>query len=220
MEVCVWCGPHTLKSFWSLHTLFSPILFSCFISSSSYPHFSSNFQERDREKKMDHTNRAEGKRSMRERVQTGQVIEVNNDETEHELEDHELEAERSLGFGDDHCYYDNKKKKGRSGEVGCGKKAGNPGVGSGSSLSCQVENCTADMTDAGRYHRRHKVCEIHAKAPVVQLAGLEQRFCQQCSRFHEVSEFDDSRRSCRRRLAGHNERRRKSMLESQRESTG
>lgn len=30
------------------------------------------------------------------------------------------------------------------------------------------------------------------------------------SRFHVVSEFDDSKRSCRRRLAGHNERRRKS----------
>lgn len=29
------------------------------------------------------------------------------------------------------------------------------------------------------------------------------------SRFHELSEFDDSKRSCRRRLAGHNERRRK-----------
>ena len=28
-------------------------------------------------------------------------------------------------------------------------------------------------------------------------------------RFHELSEFDDSKRSCRRRLAGHNERRRK-----------
>lgn len=28
-------------------------------------------------------------------------------------------------------------------------------------------------------------------------------------RFHEVSEFDEAKRSCRRRLAGHNERRRK-----------
>ncbi|KAI9076968.1 hypothetical protein K1719_041044 [Acacia pycnantha] len=27
--------------------------------------------------------------------------------------------------------------------------------------------------------------------------------------FHELSEFDNSKRSCRRRLAGHNERRRK-----------
>lgn len=33
-------------------------------------------------------------------------------------------------------------------------------------------------------------------------------------RFHPVSEFDDSKRSCRRRLAGHNERRRKSAHDS------
>lgn len=32
-------------------------------------------------------------------------------------------------------------------------------------------------------------------------------------RFHEVSEFDDTKRSCRLRLAGHNERRRKSAAE-------
>lgn len=36
-----------------------------------------------------------------------------------------------------------------------------------------------------------------------------------CShRFHVVSEFDDSKRSCRRRLAGHNERRRKTSHDS------
>lgn len=33
-------------------------------------------------------------------------------------------------------------------------------------------------------------------------------------RFHVVSEFDDSKRSCRRRLAGHNERRRKGSRDS------
>lgn len=33
-------------------------------------------------------------------------------------------------------------------------------------------------------------------------------------RFHVVSEFDESKRSCRRRLAGHNERRRKSSHDS------
>ncbi|KAF3440052.1 hypothetical protein FNV43_RR18330 [Rhamnella rubrinervis] len=34
------------------------------------------------------------------------------------------------------------------------------------------------------------------------------------ARFHVVSEFDESKRSCRRRLAGHNERRRKSSHDS------
>ncbi|KAF7803429.1 squamosa promoter-binding-like protein 3 isoform X1 [Senna tora] len=76
--------------------------------------------------------------------------------------------------------------------------------------SCQVENCENDLREAKHYHRRHKVCEFHAKSPSVLIAGLHQRFCQQCSRFHEVSEFDDTKKSCRKRLAGHNERRRKS----------
>ncbi|KAK4750464.1 hypothetical protein SAY87_003946 [Trapa incisa] len=38
---------------------------------------------------------------------------------------------------------------------------------------------------------------------------MEQRFCQQCSRFHLLGEFDNGKRSCRKRLAGHNERQRK-----------
>lgn len=38
-------------------------------------------------------------------------------------------------------------------------------------------------------------------------------------RFHELTEFDEAKRSCRRRLAGHNERRRKSSAECQGEST-
>ncbi|CAM8896604.1 unnamed protein product [Rhodiola kirilowii] len=75
---------------------------------------------------------------------------------------------------------------------------------------CQADKCGADLATAKPYHKRHKVCEVHAKAQVVLVNGIRQRFCQQCSRFHEVSEFDESKRSCRRRLAGHNERRRKS----------
>ncbi|KAI7755773.1 hypothetical protein M8C21_005250 [Ambrosia artemisiifolia] len=86
---------------------------------------------------------------------------------------------------------------------------GKKSSGSSSSGFCQVEDCTSDMSRAKTYHRRHKVCEFHAKAPIVVIIGRQQRFCQQCSRFHDVTEFDDAKRSCRRRLAGHNERRRK-----------
>ncbi|XP_062224965.1 squamosa promoter-binding-like protein 8 [Phragmites australis] len=76
---------------------------------------------------------------------------------------------------------------------------------------CQAEGCKANLSSAKRYHRRHKVCEHHSKAPVVvTAAGLHQRFCQQCSRFHLLDEFDDSKKSCRKRLADHNRRRRKS----------
>nr|GME02704.1 squamosa promoter-binding protein 20 [Ipomoea batatas] len=107
-------------------------------------------------------------------------------------------------------------------DVGLGKKgsssggvvAGGGGVTAASASCCQVENCGADLTFAKTYHKRHKVCEVHAKAPAVLLNGVDQRFCQQCSRFHEVSEFDEAKRSCRRRLAGHNERRRKASCEN------
>ncbi|KAK1291723.1 Squamosa promoter-binding-like protein 10 [Acorus calamus] len=47
---------------------------------------------------------------------------------------------------------------------------------------CQAEGCNADLTNAKPYHRRHKVCEFHSKSSVVIAAGLQQRFCQQCSR--------------------------------------
>ncbi|XWS32390.1 hypothetical protein CRYUN_Cryun23aG0155500 [Craigia yunnanensis] len=76
---------------------------------------------------------------------------------------------------------------------------------------CQAEGCNADLTHAKHYHRRHKVCEFHSKASTVIAAGLTQRFCQQCSRFHLLSEFDNGKRSCRKRLADHNRRRRKSQ---------
>ncbi|KAJ4885075.1 Squamosa promoter-binding-like protein 15 [Raphanus sativus] len=74
---------------------------------------------------------------------------------------------------------------------------------------CQVEGCRMDLSNAKTYYSRHKVCCVHSKSSKVIVSGLHQRFCQQCSRFHQLSEFDLEKRSCRRRLACHNERRRK-----------
>ncbi|CAH9127242.1 unnamed protein product [Cuscuta epithymum] len=91
--------------------------------------------------------------------------------------------------------------------------------GSYNSPRCQAEGCTADLTLAKHYHRRHKVCEFHSKAATVLAAGLTQRFCQQCSRFHVLTEFDNGKRSCRRRLADHNRRRRKIPQTNQENST-
>ncbi|KAJ9169318.1 hypothetical protein P3X46_017524 [Hevea brasiliensis] len=79
---------------------------------------------------------------------------------------------------------------------------------------CQVEGCNLDLSSAKDYHRKHRVCESHSKSPKVTVAGLERRFCQQCSRFHGLSEFDEKKRSCRRRLSDHNARRRKPQPES------
>ncbi|KAL5700381.1 Cysteine desulfurase mitochondrial [Ranunculus cassubicifolius] len=79
---------------------------------------------------------------------------------------------------------------------------------------CQVDNCVSDLSVAKDYHRRHKVCEMHSKAAKALVGNVLQRFCQQCSRFHGLQEFDEGKRSCRRRLAGHNRRRRKTHPEA------
>ncbi|XP_010927295.2 squamosa promoter-binding-like protein 15 isoform X1 [Elaeis guineensis] len=91
-------------------------------------------------------------------------------------------------------------------------QSGSPGS-RGSYPMCQVDDCRADLSNAKDYHRRHKVCEVHSKSAKALVGKQMQRFCQQCSRFHPLSEFDEGKRSCRRRLAGHNRRRRKTQPE-------
>lgn len=47
---------------------------------------------------------------------------------------------------------------------------------------CQVYGCHKDLSDSKDYHKRHRVCDAHSKTSVVIVSGIEQRFCQQCSR--------------------------------------
>ncbi|XP_048132482.1 squamosa promoter-binding protein 1 [Rhodamnia argentea] len=131
-------------------------------------------------------------------------------------EDEDLEEEEEEEDEDESSEADTKRS--RAATARSSKKGGSCS-GWAPPPSCQAENCSTDMADAKRYHRRHKVCEFHAKEPVVVVAGLQQRFCQQCSRFHKLSEFDETKRSCRKRLAGHNERRRKSSYDYQGEGS-
>ncbi|ONI29972.1 hypothetical protein PRUPE_1G224900 [Prunus persica] len=84
---------------------------------------------------------------------------------------------------------------------------------------CQVEGCNIDLSSAKDYHRKHRICANHSKSPKVIVEGVERRFCQQCSRFHGLSEFDEKKRSCRRRLSDHNARRRKPQTEALRNPT-
>ncbi|KAL5546491.1 hypothetical protein UlMin_006178 [Ulmus minor] len=79
---------------------------------------------------------------------------------------------------------------------------------------CQVENCGDNLSNAKDYHRRHKVCEMHPTASKALIGNVMQQFCQQCSRFHLLQEFDEGKRSCRRCLASHNKRRRKTNIDS------
>ena len=77
-------------------------------------------------------------------------------------------------------------KRGKGGYYG-GDGGGGGGVKAASFTAatvprCQVEGCHVALLNAKDYHRRHKVCEMHSKAPKVVVLGMEQRFCQQCSR--------------------------------------
>ncbi|KAJ1403456.1 SBP domain [Sesbania bispinosa] len=103
------------------------------------------------------------------------IEKVRKDNTFKEIEEEEDES----GGGDDGVPAEDEKKKGA--DVS-GRKGSSWG-GRVSPPSCQAERCDADLTVAKRYHRRHKVCELHSKASSVVVAGLSQRFCQQCSRF-------------------------------------
>ncbi|OIV96172.1 hypothetical protein TanjilG_13104 [Lupinus angustifolius] len=140
-------------------------------------------------------NWAEGKRTLE------------YDDYEEEEEEDDVVISEIISNGDE-----GKNKKRAMTRDFCSSKRGSKAGGS-VPPSCQVDSCKTDLSDAKQYHRRHKVCEYHAKAPFVLIADHQQRFCQQCSRFHDLSEFDESKRSCRRRLAGHNERRRKNAVD-------
>lgn len=117
----------------------------------------------------------------RERIQVS-IEKVRRDSTV-EVEDEEEEDESVVG-GEGGLAEDEKKKGGG----GSGRR-GSSGV---SPPSCQAEMCGADLTVAKRYHRRHKVCELHSKAPSVMVAGLRQRFCQQCSRCSSIPHLNKS----------------------------
>ncbi|GAA0175209.1 hypothetical protein LIER_28433 [Lithospermum erythrorhizon] len=95
----------------------------------------------------------------------------------------------------------------------CPKKMKSASLGGSTIPRCQVEGCNLDLSSAKDYHRKHRVCDNHSKSSKVIVKGLERRFCQQCSRFHGLSEFDGKKRSCRKRLSDHNARRRKPQQE-------
>ncbi|XP_030540825.1 squamosa promoter-binding-like protein 7 [Rhodamnia argentea] len=79
---------------------------------------------------------------------------------------------------------------------------------------CQVPTCKADIRELKGYHRRHRVCLRCANASAVVLDGERKRYCQQCGKFHILSDFDEGKRSCRRKLERHNKRRRRKPVDS------
>ncbi|KAL5541765.1 hypothetical protein UlMin_009475 [Ulmus minor] len=79
---------------------------------------------------------------------------------------------------------------------------------------CQVPACGADIKELKGYHRRHRVCLRCANSTTVVIDGETKRYCQQCGKFHVLSDFDEGKRSCRRKLERHNNRRRRKPVDS------
>eukprot|EP00242_Pyramimonas_sp_CCMP2087_P015917 CAMPEP_0198214442 /NCGR_PEP_ID=MMETSP1445-20131203/41473_1 /TAXON_ID=36898 /ORGANISM="Pyramimonas sp., Strain CCMP2087" /LENGTH=340 /DNA_ID=CAMNT_0043889649 /DNA_START=172 /DNA_END=1194 /DNA_ORIENTATION=- len=71
---------------------------------------------------------------------------------------------------------------------------------------CRVPSCNADLTDSSRYCLRHRICEEHFKSLSVEFDGKINRFCQKCTRFHEIHDFDNMKHSCRAALQLRKER--------------
>ncbi|KAE9591416.1 putative transcription factor SBP family [Lupinus albus] len=82
-------------------------------------------------------------------------------------------------------------------------------------LRCQVPTCEVDISDLKGYHKRHRVCLRCANAATVLLHGEANRYCQQCGKFHILLDFDEGKRSCRRKLERHNKRRRRKPADSE-----
>ncbi|KAI7741051.1 hypothetical protein M8C21_021795 [Ambrosia artemisiifolia] len=79
---------------------------------------------------------------------------------------------------------------------------------------CQVDGCETDISELKGYHKRHRVCLRCAYAASVVICGESKRYCQQCGKFHVLSDFDEGKRSCRRKLERHNNRRRRKSTDS------
>lgn len=78
---------------------------------------------------------------------------------------------------------------------------------------CQVPGCDRSLHKLRDYYKRYKICPYHLELPCLVVEGQTIRFCQQCGRFQLLSDFEGDRRSCRRKLDKHNERRRKAEAE-------
>eukprot|EP00240_Pyramimonas_obovata_P004520 CAMPEP_0118934962 /NCGR_PEP_ID=MMETSP1169-20130426/14604_1 /TAXON_ID=36882 /ORGANISM="Pyramimonas obovata, Strain CCMP722" /LENGTH=345 /DNA_ID=CAMNT_0006877927 /DNA_START=161 /DNA_END=1195 /DNA_ORIENTATION=+ len=78
--------------------------------------------------------------------------------------------------------------------------------------ACRVPGCSCtDLSNASRHCLRHRVCAQHLQSLSVMFHGKPHRFCQKCTRFHEIHEFDNMKHSCRAAL-----KQQKNRLQSER----
>ncbi|GIL86845.1 hypothetical protein Vretimale_15599 [Volvox reticuliferus] len=119
-------------------------------------------------------------------------------------------AQRDQSLGPVPVGWQDTTRGGTGGGTAAGKEMkGAPTRAPKGPLVCQVEGCGHDLSVEKGYYQRYRVCEPHMKLLSLVVNGKACRFCQQCGRFQELTEFDGNKRSCRARLLQHNARRRK-----------
>lgn len=73
---------------------------------------------------------------------------------------------------------------------------------------CQADGCTNSLRSLSFYYQRNHICMEHIKAEDFNVAATPSRFCQRCGLSHPLGDFDGAKRSCKKALARHNQRRR------------
>lgn len=64
----------------------------------------------------------------------------------------------------------------------------------------QVDGCSKDLSLEKEYYQRYRICEEHLKLSSLLKDGVQQRFCQQCGRFHLLADFDGDKRCANKSL--------------------
>ena len=100
----------------------------------------------------------------------------------------------------------------------------------GRTVVCQVDSCgevlstrsgggaLVPLAGIKAYHLRYRLCEVHLRAEAVPVSGVDSRFCQKCSRWHPLGDYEGAKRTCRKMLLAHNTRRRDSRSSGPRAS--
>ena len=81
-------------------------------------------------------------------------------------------------------------------------------------ITCQVCAQVVPSNSIRKYIRVRKVCNACRTSDCVMKNGKKMRFCQLCSWFHPVDNFEGTRHSCKSALVKHNERRRQKTVKS------
>lgn len=63
-----------------------------------------------------------------------------------------------------------------------------------------VDEPPISLAPSPPHPQRYRICPHHMGLHSIVLNGSTSRFCQQCGRFQPVEDFDDDKKTCRRKV--------------------